>query len=187
MKNLLGLLLVIFVFASCTKEIYRGEVIYIDENNRKLVQLFGTNQAIWTSAPEPKEHDLVQVETTNNFKSTTVDVICSPTNGHCHYTSSINPTDPGYGLHTRIHIRKVANFDYDDPDAGFTYRTKRYVPATGEFTNRSTIHELWIESTFDFNNPYVYAILMEQNHENHQIVNDRKMVLEYTREDHSHN
>ena len=177
MKNIL-ILTVVLSFLSCTKEIYRGVVTYT-EPNRQLVQLYGTNQSVWTSNDSLSMSDIAQVETKNNFKKVKTTLICSPVLGHCHLVKE----DSGeIGTHSKIHIRTPLI----EPRT-LEYSGRNYISTTMSFEDDSEIYGVWLEENYDFNAPdSINAVLLLDENFSHQRIQQRSLVVDYTREDHVH-
>lgn len=183
MKNFLILALAVFLLSSCTKEIYRGEVVHV-ENNKILIDLFGMDKAIWSDEGGVKHKDFVTVYTTNNLKTISVDKLCTPVFGHCHLD--------GDGLHNRIHIREGGNLTLE-------YGNNKYISAKiweldEDGLDELTIHELdqrrverfdvWIKHDFDFDNSNIYIIRLTDKEDGFVEVDGRQVIKRYTLEEH---
>jgi len=171
MKNLI-LLSVVFLITSCTKEIYRGEVSYKNDN-RSLIQLYGTGQSVWSEDPLLHKSDIVEVESRNNFKKITTKVICSPVLDHCHYDGS--------GAHVRVHIKNDIAID----PSSLTYNDADYTAATMQLIGNSASNDVWIEKHFDFSDSPIFAVFLLDEEFEFQIIEGRFLILDYTTEDHA--
>lgn len=171
MKNLFYLIVLISL-TSCTERIYRGEVTYVDPE-KKLIELYGTNQSIWSEDQSLKEHDVVEITTKNKFQKFTVEVLCSPVHEHCHFD--------GYGLHVRGHIKEIRNGAPDD----IRYEGNKYKAAYLEIPNESDSSisetlEIWVETNYDFTNEIVYVIILQDENFGYQLIQERNLILNYT-------
>lgn len=199
MKNFLILALAIFLLSSCTKEIYRGQVAYVDNQNI-LIDLYGMNKAIWTVDDELILSDFVEVTSTNNLKTFNTSKVCTPVLGHCHFD--------GQGVHNRIHIRDGGdrlNLTYNDEE----YKSAKVWELTEQFMTRLerenidindlTIDQLndrqpdgeilerfdvWIKKTFNFEDSIIYPLRLNDQEDGFLTINNRQLIKMHTTKNH---
>lgn len=162
---------------SCTSKIYRGEVTFVDNQDQRLIELYGTNQSIWSGDSNLGIQDVVEIETKNDFKKYDIKFVCSPVEGHCHFNGS--------GVHKRMHIRML-NQGSGSSQGSMVYNGTNYIAAEMQPRNSSQVLPIWVEENFDFNGPeanqlgrLVYGLLLEDQNSVYQYINGRVLLIDY--------
>ncbi len=195
MKHLITLLVLTFLIASCCNEecpkcgekkptdskveTYRGQVTFIDADNNKLIQLYGTNQTVWSENQNLLDRDIVKLTTENELESFDIEVICSPKINHCHFDGS--------GEHSKVHISEIGLTDQEQ----LNYNRTDYISARMRMDDDSKIDTIWVISDFPFiynadrdTSKEVHGILLKNKNFSFQRINGKYLMFDFTTENH---
>ncbi len=178
-----------------TKEIYRGKVTLIDDQDRRLISLYGTNQSIWSEDHSLSENDIVEVVTEDNLENYKINILCSPVYEHCHHN--------GVGIHKRMHIWMMQSTG--NPQST-TYNGKNYIVANMRKLN-GVATTMYVEENFEFisadyetdprrdpsfdpstdpSTIFVHGLVLKDQTGKNLRINGHLLLIDFTNEEHTH-
>jgi len=175
----LVLFITFLTLSSCTRYIYRGEVTHTDNNNDRIIELYGSNVALKSDNQTIQTPNIVEVTTKKDYTIKSIKIICLNTSNHCDFITQ--------GEHTLLHIREDSRLSTGSSNTELLYKGTKYIPAFAEFNSSSIIEEIWIEEGFSFFDRAGFGVLLLKNDFEEQKINGKYLLLHYDLEhDHSH-